>query len=29
MRVRAVMRKLSTDGDAGVIRYGYKFVPAE
>ena len=25
MRVRAVMRKLSTDGDAGVIRYGFKF----
>ena len=29
MKVRAVMRKLDTDGDAGIIRYGYKFVPAE
>ena len=29
MRVRAVMRKLSTDGESGIIRYGYKFVPAE
>lgn len=27
MPVRAVLRKLSTDGEAGVIRYGYKFVP--
>ncbi|AGI47595.1 putative nucleic-acid-binding protein containing a Zn-ribbon [Thermoplasmatales archaeon BRNA1] len=27
MRVRAVMRKLDEDGDAGVIHYGYKFVP--
>ena len=29
MPVRAVLRKLSTDGESGVIRYGYKFVPVE
>ena len=29
MKVRAVLRKLSTDGPSGVIHYGYKFVPAE
>ena len=29
MPVRAVLRKLDTDGEAGVIRYGYKFVPVE
>ena len=29
MPVRAVLRKLSTDGESGVIRYGYKFVPNE
>lgn len=29
MRVRAVMRKIDTDGESGIIRYGYKFVPAE
>lgn len=27
MKVRAVLRKLDMDGDAGVIHYGYKFVP--
>ncbi len=27
MRVRAVLRKLDTDGASGVIHYGYKFVP--
>ena len=27
MRVRAMLRKLDQDGDAGVIHYGYKFVP--
>ena len=27
MPVRAVLRKLSTDGESGIIRYGYKFVP--
>ena len=27
MRVRAVLRKLDEDGDAGIIHYGYKFVP--
>ena len=29
MRVRAVMRKLNEDGAAGIIHYGYKFVPAK
>ena len=29
MPVRAVLRKLDADGKAGVIHYGYKFVPAE
>lgn len=29
MRVRAVMRKLNEDGEAGVIHYGFKFVPDE
>lgn len=27
MPVRAVLRKLDSDGDGGVIHYGYKFVP--
>lgn len=27
MRVRAVLRKLDEDGKAGVIHYGFKFVP--
>ena len=27
MRVRAVLRKLDADGAAGVIHYGFKFVP--
>lgn len=27
MPVRAVLRKLDADGKAGVIHYGYKFVP--
>lgn len=27
MRVRAVLRKLDEDGQAGTIHYGYKFVP--
>lgn len=27
MPVRAVLRKLDSDGESGVIRYGYKFVP--
>ena len=27
MRVKAVMRKLNEDGEAGVIHYGFKFVP--
>ncbi len=27
MRVRAMLRKLDQDGDAGIIHYGYKFVP--
>lgn len=27
MRVRAVMRKLDEDGAAGIIHYGFKFVP--
>lgn len=29
MPVRAVLRKLDTEGASGVIRYGYKFVPNE
>ena len=29
MRVKAVMRKLNEDGEAGVIHYGFKFVPDE
>ena len=28
MPVRAVLRKLEEDGAAGIIRYGFKFVPA-
>jgi uncharacterized OB-fold protein len=28
MKVRAVLRKLDADGKAGVIHYGFKFVPA-
>ena len=28
-RVRAVLRKLSEEGSAGVIHYGYKFVPVK
>ncbi|AIZ56185.1 hypothetical protein Mpt1_c02850 [Candidatus Methanoplasma termitum] len=28
MPVRAVLRKLEEDGVAGIIRYGFKFVPA-
>ena len=28
MPVRAVLRKLDQDGLAGIIRYGFKFVPA-
>ena len=28
MRVRLEFRKISEDGEAGVIYYGYKFVPA-
>lgn len=27
MPVRAVLRKLDSDGESGVIHYGYKFVP--
>ena len=27
MPVRAVLRKISSDGPDGIIRYGYKFVP--
>ncbi len=27
MPVRAVLRKISSDGNSGVIHYGYKFVP--
>lgn len=27
MRVRAVLRRLDSDGPAGIIHYGYKFVP--
>ncbi len=29
MRVCAVFRRISADGDSGVIHYGTKFVPAE
>ena len=29
MPVRAVLRKLDSDGESGVIRYGYKFVHAD
>ncbi|MDY0293669.1 MAG: Zn-ribbon domain-containing OB-fold protein [Candidatus Methanomethylophilaceae archaeon] len=29
MKVRATLRKLDEDGPAGVIHYGYKFVPLE
>ncbi len=29
MRVRAVLRKLDSDGASGVIHYGFKFVPDE
>ena len=29
MRVTAVLRKISSDGPDGIIRYGYKFVPLE
>jgi len=28
MRVAATFRKLGEDGRAGIIHYGYKFVPA-
>lgn len=28
-RVRAVLRRLSEEGSAGVIHYGYKFVPVK
>jgi len=28
MKVRLEFRKLSEDGEAGIIHYGYKFVPA-
>ncbi len=28
MRVRLEFRRLSEDGEAGIIHYGYKFVPA-
>lgn len=28
-KVRMVFRKISEDGDAGIINYGYKFVLAE
>lgn len=27
MPVRAVLRRLDADGESGIIRYGYKFVP--
>jgi len=27
-KVRSVLRRLSTEGDSGIIRYGYKFVPS-
>ncbi len=27
LRVRAVLRKLDADGNAGIIHYGFKFVP--
>ena len=26
--VRSVLRRLSTEGDGGIIRYGYKFTPS-
>ena len=29
MRVSAVLRKISSDGPGGIIRYGFKFVPEE
>jgi uncharacterized protein len=29
MKVRATLRKLDSDGPAGVIHYGYKFVPQD
>jgi len=29
MRVRPVFRRISTDGDSGVIHYGTKYVPAD
>lgn len=29
MKVRAVLRKIGSDGQTGVIRYGFKFVPKE
>lgn len=29
MPVRAVLRRLSADGESGLIRYGYKFVPKQ
>jgi hypothetical protein len=28
LKVRLEFRKLSEDGEAGIIHYGYKFVPA-
>lgn len=29
MPVRAVFRRIAEDGKAGIIQYGYKFVPDE
>jgi len=29
MRVRPVFRKISSDGDSGVIHYGTKYAPAD
>ncbi|MBC7107178.1 MAG: Zn-ribbon domain-containing OB-fold protein [Methanomassiliicoccales archaeon] len=29
MRVRSTLRKLGEDGEAGVIHYGYKFIPVK
>ncbi len=29
MKVRAVFRKISEDGDSGLIHYGYKFAPID
>lgn len=29
MPVRSVLRKLDADGESGIIRYGFKFVPRE